>query len=317
MNKTLATKLLKTMQLVRTYEEKLEEAYWNFEFTGELHLSNGQEAVAAGVMLNLDEDDAVETTHRSHGHFIAKGVDLKKMTAEILGKSTGFSKGKGGHMHLVDPSKNISCSGIVGASMPLALGYAFTFKYQKKPHIAVSMFGEGAQNEGAFHESLNLAKILQLPILFICEDNMYSISTRSSSVTASESSVVRALAYGIQGKVADGNDVVAVYESVKEAVEHIKAGKGPYILEFKTFRLSYHFCGDIESYKPVDENEEMAKKEPIRRFKNFILKEGLFKEQEIKDIEEWALEQVKEAIEFAHSSPYPSLDEAFSDVFVD
>ena len=305
------------MQLIRTYEEKLEEAYWNFEFTGELHLSNGQEAVATGVMLNLDENDAVETTHRSHGHFIAKGVDLKKMTAEIFGKATGFSKGKGGHMHLMDSSKNISCSGIIGASMPIALGHAFSFKYQKKPHIAVAMFGEGAQNEGAFHESLNLAKVLHLPILFVCEDNKYAISTESSSVTASESSVVRALAYGIPGMIADGNDVAAVYDSVREAVGHIRAGKGPSILEFKTYRMSYHFCGDIENYKPENENEEMAKRGPIKRFKTFIIEEGLLAEEEITKIEEGVQEQVKQAIEYARKSPYPENKEAFSDVFID
>lgn len=317
MDKTLAKKLLMTMQLIRTYEEKLEEAYWKFEFTGELHLSNGQEAVAAGVMVNLDENDSVETTHRSHGHLIAKGVDLKKMTAEIYGKATGFSKGKGGHMHIIDPSKNISCSGIIGASMPIALGYAFSFKYQKKPHIAVAMFGEGAQNEGAFQESLNLAKVLQLPLLFVCEDNQYAISTVSSSVTASESTLKRAEAFGIPGKEADGNDVVAVYEAAKDAVEYVRKGNGPYILEFKTYRLSYHFCGDIENYKPEEESEEMRKREPIRRFKAAVIEGGLLTGKDIAEIEERAQAKIQEAIEFARNSPYPESEEAFTDVFID
>ncbi|MFQ6083963.1 MAG: thiamine pyrophosphate-dependent dehydrogenase E1 component subunit alpha [Candidatus Aminicenantia bacterium] len=316
MDKELATKLLKTMHLIRSFEEKIEEAYWNFEFTGELHLSNGQEAVATGVMLNLKENDAVETTHRAHGHLIAKGVDLKKMTAEIYGKVTGFSKGKGGHMHLIDPSKHISTSGIVGASLPIALGYAFAFKYRKAPYIAVAMFGEGAQNEGAFHESLNLAKVLKLPVLFVCEDNKYAISTVSSSVTASENSVARAATYGIPGKVVDGNDVVAVYESSKEAVEYVRSGKGPYLLEFKTYRLSYHLCGDIENYKPEGENEEMLKQEPLSHFKTYLLRENFLSEKDIRKIENWAQNKVKEAIEYARKSPYPNLEEAYTDVFI-
>lgn len=317
MDKVLAKKLLKTMQLIRTFEEKLEEAFWSFEFGGELHLSNGQEAVAAGVMLNLKKDDAVETTHRSHGHFIAKGSDLKKMASEIFGKSTGFSRGKGGHMHLIDPSKNVSASGIIGASMPIALGYAFSYKYQKKSSIAVAMFGDGAMNAGAFHESLNLAKVLQLPVFFVCEDNTYAISTVSSSVTAAKSSVALAAGYGIPGEVVDGNDCKAVFETAKKAVECIRSGKGPYILQCNTYRLSTHFCGDIETYRRQEEKEKMLKEEPISRFKTFVRKENLLTEREIAEIENHTLREVLEVIDYARKSPYPDSSEAYTDVFTE
>lgn len=317
MDKVLVNKLLKTMQLIRTFEEKLEEAFWSFDFGGELHLSNGQEAVAAGVMLNLEEDDAVETTHRSHGHFIAKGSDLKKMAAEIFGKATGFCRGKGGHMHLIDPSKNISASGIIGASMPIALGYAFAYKYQNKPSIAVAMFGDGAMNAGAFHESLNLAKVLQLPVFFVCEDNRYAISTVSSSVTATKSSVALAGGYGIPGEVVDGNDCKIVYEASKKAVDFIRSGKGPYILQCNTYRLSTHFCGDIETYRSEEERKKMLKDEPINRFRTFVLEENLLTEREITAIEDHTLEEVLEAIDYARKSPYPDSSEAYTNVFLE
>src|SRR5262245_46715687 len=230
---------------------------------GEMHLAAGQEPVAVGVCVHLRQEDTVVGTHRPHHFAIAKGVPMPEMTAEIYGKVTGLGRGKGGHMHLFDPVHKFSCSGIIGASLPPACGAALASKLQKRDSVAVSFFGEGATNQGAFHESLNLAALWNLPAVFICEDNKWAISVPKSESTSVPSNHVRAAAYGMPGVLVETNDAVAVCQAAGEAVARARAGGGPTLIEVKTDRYLGHFQGDPEVYRPKNEVAELRKNDPI------------------------------------------------------
>lgn len=319
--------MYRDMVTIRVYEETMAQVYLEGKqpvfniaagpVPGEMHLAAGQEPVAVGVCAHLRKDDAVVGTHRPHHFAIAKGVDLKKMTAEIFGKVTGLGRGKGGHMHLFDPEVHFSCSGIVGACIPQAAGMALAFKMRKEPRVAVAFFGEGAANQGAFHEGLNLAALWKLPVVFVVEDNGYAISVPKHKSTAIATNADRAAAYGIPGVYVGENDALAVYEAAGEAIARARRGEGPTLIEVKTYRYFGHFQGDPEVYRPKDEVARLREDDPIQKLKNHMLQSGLFTEAEIAGLEAEAKQRVEEAFAFARASAYPDPSEALMHVFVD
>ncbi|NJE62182.1 thiamine pyrophosphate-dependent dehydrogenase E1 component subunit alpha [Thermococcus sp. 21S7] len=314
-----------TMHRIRTYEETLAKWYYEgksprFDISagpipGELHLSSGQESAAVGVCIHLRDEDAVIGTHRAHHFAIAKGVDLKKMTAEIFGRATGLSGGKGGHMHLFDAAKNFSCSGIVGASFPQAVGVGIAAKLKGEDYVAVAVGGDGAANQGTFHEALNLAAVWKLPVVFLIEDNGWAISVPKDKSTAVAKNSERAKAYGIPGVSVDGADVIAVYEVAKEAVERARRGEGPSLIEVRTYRLRGHFEGDPQLYRPKEDFELAKEKDPLDNFRKLLLEKDIATEEELARIEEENERKVQEAIDFALNSPYPEPEEALKGVF--
>ncbi|HSP21142.1 MAG TPA: thiamine pyrophosphate-dependent dehydrogenase E1 component subunit alpha [Planococcus sp. (in: firmicutes)] len=282
---------------------------------GEMHLSTGQEPAAVGICVHLTKDDTVTAPHRPHHHAIAKGVDLKKMTAEMFGKETGLGKGKGGHMHLFDPSVKFSCGGIVAAGIPHAVGAAMAAKMQGKDWVAVAFIGEGAANAGAFHESLNLAAVWNLPLILVVEDNSYGISVPKKAVTAVETNDLRAAAYGIAGAHVKGNDPIAMYKVSEEAVARARNGQGPTIIEIETYRFLGHFQGDPELYRDKAEVPGLREQDPILKLRNSLVEAKGATEKELQKIEKRVKQEVDEAYQFARDSSYPSPEAALDDVF--
>lgn len=282
---------------------------------GEMHLAAGQEPVAVGVCAHLRDEDTVVGSHRPHHFAIAKGVPLKPMTAEMFGKDTGLGRGKGGHMHLFDPAHKFSCSGIIGASMPPACGAALAAKKRGKDWVAVAFFGEGATNQGAFHESLNLAALWKLPVLFVCEDNKYAISVEKSESTSVPWNADRASAYGMPGVLVDKNDALAVYEAAGAAIARARRGEGPTLLEVKTDRYLGHFQGDPETYRPKGEVGELRKNDPITRLSAHLKRQGLLDDAADAALRGKVRQRVAEAYEYGRSSPYPKPEAALQHVF--
>jgi len=316
--------MYQTMFLSRRFEETVEKIYLegktpafnmaNGPIPGEMHLSNGQEPVAVGVCAHLNAEDVVTATHRPHHQAIAKGVDLKRMAAEIFGKSTGLSGGRGGHMHLFDPAVNFACSGIIAQGMGPACGAALSRKMQNKPGVAVSFIGEGAVNQGAFHESLNLAAVWGLPVIFVVEDNAWGISVSKQDSTAVARNDVRAAAYDIPGYYVENNDPIAIYDIAGEAIARARAGGGPSLIEIETFRLAGHFMGDAEAYRPEGEKESLRLRDPIPAFRALLQKEGVTSAQ-LDSLEVAADAEVAEAITFAQDSDYAPVEDALTHVF--
>lgn len=317
--------MYRTMKTSRYFEQRMEKAYLEGKqpvfnigagpVPGEMHLSSGQEPAAAGMMVHLTKEDTVTATHRPHHQAIAKGVDLKKMTAEIFGKKTGLGKGKGGHMHLFDPDVKFSCGGIVGAGMPHAVGAALANKKMETDRVAVSFIGEGAANSGAFHESLNLAALWKLPFIAVVEDNAWGISVPKTASTSVASNDIRARAYGIKGYLVKDNDPLEMYRVCQEAVRRARNGEGPSIIEIETYRYLGHFQGDPELYRDKAEVPRLREKDPIERLKKFILKENVATAEELAIIEKASVKEVDTAFEFAIHSEYPEPEEALEDVF--
>ena len=317
--------LYRQMVRIRTFEDRVAEIYWEDKLPafdigagtipGEMHLYQGQEAVAVGVCAHLRNEDCVASTHRGHGHLIAKKVDLKPMMAELMGRKTGLCQGKGGHMHLFSAELHYGCGGIIGGGIPHATGAALAFKKQKRDNVAVAFLGEGAANIGAFHESVNLAALWKLPVVFVVEDNLYAISVPKTASTSVKSNAERGAAYGIPGVVVDGMDVMAVYEAAGEAVAHARQGRGPSILEGLCYRYRGHFEGDAEPYRTPQEVEEWRKKDPIPKFRQRLIQQGLFTEAEVAAIDQQVAAEVKAAEDFARSSPFPEPREALEHVF--
>jgi pyruvate dehydrogenase E1 component alpha subunit len=283
---------------------------------GEMHLAAGQEPVAVGVCAHLRQEDTVVGAHRPHHFAIAKGVPLNAMTAEMFGKDTGLGRGKGGHMHLFDPTHKFSCSGIIGASMPPACGAALAAKKRGKDWVAVAFFGEGATNQGAFHESLNLAALWKLPVLFVCEDNKYAISVEKSESTSIPWNADRAAAYGMPGVLVDRNDALAVYEAAGAAIERARRGEGPTLLEVKTDRYLGHFQGDPETYRPKGEVAELRKNDPIPLLGAHLRQLGALDDVADQDLRARVGQRIAEAYEYARTSPYPRPEDALSHVFI-
>lgn len=282
---------------------------------GEMHLSAGQEPCAAAVCVHLKPTDAVTATHRPHHVAIAKGVDLKRMTAEIFGKATGLAGGRGGHMHLLDPTVNFSCSGIIAEGASPAVGAALASKLRGKDNIAVSYLGDGAANQGAFHESMNLAGLWKLPVVFVIEDNSYGISVPKTASTAIPYNSDRAAAYGMPGVHIADNDTMEIFKVAGEAVKRARDGEGPTLIEIETYRYYGHFQGDAEAYRPKGEVEQLKEKDPIPRFRNQLIDEGYMTEDEASAIEARVKAEVDAAYTFARESEYPEPEEALEKVF--
>lgn len=314
-----------TMVKIRRFEERLREIYFEgkqpvFDIAagtvpGEMHLAAGQEPVAAGVRPHLKAGDAIVGTHRPHHFAIAQGVDLKKLAAEIFGKETGLGRGKGGHMHLFSSEPNFGCSGIIGEGIPVAVGAAFAFKRHGRDNVGLAFFGEGAANQGSFHESLNLAATWDVPAVFICEDNAFAISVPKEKATAVADNSDRAAAYGIPGVLVPENDPVAVYEVAAEAIGRARSGGGPSLIEVRTDRLWGHFEGDADAYRTDEFKEGMARRDAITTYEKRLFEQGILDESRAEEIRERMHAEVEEALEYARSSPYPEPREALEHVF--
>lgn len=313
-DKAMAKKFYTTMYRMRRFEEEVFEFYKKGLMPGLAHLYLGEEAVATGACAALNETDYIGSTHRGHGHLVARGADTDRMMAEILGKKTGYSKGKGGSMHIMALDKGIlGANGIVGGEIPIATGAAYGSKVRGTDEVTIAFFGDSASNEGTFHESINMAAAWDLPIVYIIENNLYGISVDIRRVTKEHQLSKRAVGYGIDGFTIDGNDVFGVYETVKKAVDKARRGEGPTLIECLTYRWQGHHVGDPGEYRAAQEVADWKAKEPIGRLKEL----NLLTEEEIKDIENSIEEEIKAAVKFAEESPYPDIKEAYNDVFVD
>jgi pyruvate dehydrogenase E1 component alpha subunit len=301
---------------IRFFEEKVFELYAQNLVPGTIHLYLGEEAVAVGVCSTLRREDYITSTHRGHGHCIAKGAELKRTMAEILGKKTGYCKGKGGSMHIADFNIGmLGATAVVGAGLPIAVGAGLSVKLRGTDQVVACFFGEGASNQGTFHESINMASVWKLPVIFACENNLYAMGTRQSRVMNIENIADRAVAYGIPGVVVDGNDVLAVYEAAQKAVERARKGKGPTLIECKTYRQKGHSRVDPAKYRPKEEVEEWLAKDPIKRFKEKLLQTNTLTQSEIQQIEKEVLGEIEEAVKFAMESSYPAPEEALENVY--
>lgn len=301
---------------IRLFEEKVFELYGQNLVPGTIHLYAGEEAVAAGVCSALRMDDYIISTHRGHGHCIAKGADLNRTMAEILGKETGYCKGKGGSMHIADFSIGmLGATAVVGAGLPIAVGAGLSAKLRKTDQVTVCFFGEGASNQGTFHESLNMASTWKLPVIFVCENNLYAMGTRQSRVMNIENVADRAAAYGIQGVATDGNDVLAVYKATSEAVEEARRGEGPTLIECKTYRHKGHSRVDPAKYRPKEEVQDWLRRDPIKNLKEYLAREYSLTDDELQSIEKEVATRIDEAVKFALESPYPKPEEALEDVY--
>jgi pyruvate dehydrogenase E1 component alpha subunit len=304
-------KMYEVMLKIRYFEDRVKVLFANGEMPGFVHLYLGQEAVAAGTCAVLKDDDYITSTHRGHGHIIAKGGEMKYMMAELYGKATGYNKGKGGSMHIAWPKLGIlGANGIVSCGIPIATGAGMSAKVRKSGQVVACFFGDGASNEGTFHESLNIAGAFALPVVYICENNLYAVSTRQSKVRKVEDIADRAAGYGMPGLVIDGNDVIAVYEAVYEAVERARAGEGPTLVECKTYRWRAHFEGEVDTYRPPEEVEAWLKREPIAPYRKLLEEQGVLSEAEAQAIEASVIRELNEAVEFARVSPLPEPETA-------
>jgi pyruvate dehydrogenase E1 component alpha subunit len=316
LSKDKLVEMLRKMLEIRFFEEKVFELYGQNLVPGTIHLYAGEEAVAVGVCSALKKEDYITSTHRGHGHCIAKGADLKRTMAEILGKKMGYCKGKGGSMHIADFSIGmLGATAVVGAGLPIAVGASLSAKLRGTDQVAVCFFGEGASNQGTFHESINMASTWKLPVVFICENNLYAMGTRQTRVMAIENVADRAVGYGIPGITVDGNNVLAVYAATKKAVERARKGEGPTLIECKTYRRKGHSRVDPAKYRPKEEVEEWLRKDPIGLFKETLLRESVLSEREIKDTENQVLHEIEQAVKFAVESPYPMPQEALDDIY--
>lgn len=310
--------MYKTMLRIRKFETKAMNLFAEGSIPGFVHLYIGEEAVATGVCANLRNDDYITSTHRGHGHIVAKGGDLKYMMAELYGKETGYCKGKGGSMHIADATKGIlGANGIVGAGHNIAVGAGLSAQYRGTDQVCVCFFGDGSTNQGTFHESLNLASIWKLPVVFVCENNMYGISMSQEKHQAIQDVADRAVAYNIPGVVVDGNDVFAVYEAANEAVNRARSGQGPTLIECKTYRHRGHFEGDPGKYKPDEEQQEWMAKDPIPRLERFLMQNSILNEDELQKVQSEVDGEIKEAVKFAEDSKEPSLESAVEDIYTD
>lgn len=307
-----ALDLLYKMVLTRAFEENAEEMYGLGKVHGTMHLSIGQEAVAAGAGPALNKDDYLLNTHRGHGHFLMWGGDLDRMMAEFLGKETGYCRGRGGSMHIADvESNNLGAQGIVAGNLPISVGVGLSIKMRKTKQVVLTLFGDGAANEGAFHESLNMASIWNLPIIYLCENNQYAMSMAFERAFRVEQVSQRATAYGMAGVSVDGMDVIAVYKAVKEAAERARRGGGPTLIEAVTYRYKGHSKSDRQLYRTREEVKKWMQKDPIKRFASLLK----ISDDELEKIEKRAKNDIRKAVEFAENSPEPDVDTILEGVY--
>jgi pyruvate dehydrogenase E1 component alpha subunit len=304
------------MILIRYFEDKVYELFANRQIPGTTHLCQGQEAVSVGVMKSLGNDDVITCTYRGHGHCLAKGVEPKKIMAEIMGKSTGCCGGKGGSMHIADYEKGaLGSFGIVGAGIPIAAGAGLASWYTGSKKVSVSFFGDGAANIGAFHEGINFASIMKLPTIFVCENNLYGEYTHISKTTGVKDIASRASSYGIPGVIVDGNDVLKVYSAAKSAVDNARKGNGPTLLECKTYRQKGHSRTDPGKYRPDPEVESWMKRDPLLLFGNYLKSSKILTNEMEQPVKEDQHQIVEEAYQFAMNSPYPDAKEITTHVY--
>jgi len=311
--------IYRTMVQIRLFEEKVNECFLGGELPGFVHLYIGEEAIATGLLVELKKDDYITSTHRGHGHCIAKGAKIKPMMAEIFGKATGYCKGKGGSMHIADFSVGmLGANGVVGGGINLAVGAALAAKMKKSGQVAVTFFGDGGANRGTVHEGMNMAAIWKLPVIFVCEFNQYASTTPSSYGTAVPDVAIRAQGYGMPSAIVDGNNVFAVNEASKKALAYVRAGKGPYMLEFKTYRIKGHFVGDPEMYRTKQEvQEHFEKNDPLKNFAKDVLSKKLMSQKEMDAIHAEVEQEVVSSVEAARTDPYPADNELFNDYYVE
>lgn len=312
--------MLRTMITIRLFEEKIVDMYARGLVPGLAHLYVGEEAVATGVCANLRKEDYITSTHRGHGHVIAKGAELKFMMAELFGKKTGYCKGKGGSMHIADVDIGIlGANGIAGGGLPLAVGAGLSAKMRKTDQVTACFFGDGSSNNGTFHESLNFAAVHRLPVVFVCENNTYGISVSQKQHQTIKDVSVRAAAYNIPGVTIDGNDVMAVYETAGKAIQRARAGEGPSLMECKTYRWRGHHEGDPNQgrrYRTMDEVKAWMEKCPIKRFEERLVEEKVLTKPKIKKIWEAIQKAIDNSVEYANQSPFPEPRDLYEDVYV-
>jgi pyruvate dehydrogenase E1 component alpha subunit len=310
--------LYKKMLTVRAFEEKAGELFAENLIPGFIHLSIGEEASSVGTCSVLRDDDYVASTHRGHGHLIAKGADTKKMFAELFGKKTGYCKGKGGSMHIADFSIGIlGANGVVGGGFPIIIGAGLSIKLRKTDQVGVVFFGDGAANRGTFHEAANMAAIWKLPVIFVCENNLYASTTPAKYSLGGGSVAGRAAAYGMPGYVVNGNDILEVRKTVGLAVKQAREGNGPSIVENKTYRFRGHFEGDPQRYRAKKEIEDFRRKgDPIQLFKAALKKERILTEKLDKNFRDEVTTLIEEAVRYAQDQPLPQPEEALEDLFV-
>jgi pyruvate dehydrogenase E1 component alpha subunit len=310
MEKTLALTLYRQMVQIRRFEEELFRLFLKRPMPGSMHQYIGQEAVAVGVCAHLAKEDYVTSTHRGHGHCIAKGVEIKAIMAEMFAKKTGCCKGMGGSMHIADFGVGmLGANAIVGAGIPIATGAGWSCKARYPGRVSVAFFGEGAANEGAFHEGINLAAVWRLPVVFVCENNLYNFSVHYKKTMLLDNVADRAAAYGIPGQVVDGMDLLAVYGGAGEAIKRARQGDGPTLLECKTYRFMGHSRFEPAGYRSKEEVEAWKKRDPIPMFREWLLKSLLASEAEFEEIDNAVTKEIEAAVAFAEQSPDPEPDD--------
>lgn len=309
--------LYRTMVMIRHFEERVKYLFLEGIMPGTIHQCQGQEATATGVCAALQPDDVITSTHRPHGHAIAKGLSVEEMMHELFGKTTGCCHGKGGSMHLGDLAKGMAPAiAIVGGGIPVATGIGLAFQMRKEPRVAVCFMGDGATNEGTFHESVNMGAIWSLPVVYVIENNRYGASTPITQTAKVAHLADRAVAYGIPGVTVDGNDVLAVYQAAHEAVERARAGGGPTLLEAETYRITGHSRRDPCLYQPEEERKQALANEPIGRFRNYLLENGIADETRLNAIGADVDAEIEAAVQSAMAAPNPRPEDALEGVFV-
>ena len=308
--------LYRTMVLIRRFEDRVKFLFLEGIMPGTIHQYQGQEAVAAGVCAALRPDDVITSTHRPHGHAIARGLSVESIMHELFGKKTGCCHGKGGSMHLGDLDKGmVPAIAIVAGGVPVATGIALAFKMKHEPRVAVCFMGDGATNEGAFHEAVNMGAVWALPVLYVIENNLYAASTPISQTTRLKHLSDRALAYGIPGVTVDGNDPLAVHDAASAALERARTGLGPTLLEAVTYRITGHSRRDTCSYQPQEERRDALAREPISRFRASLLRDAGADETALSAIEQSVDDQIERAVNSAMAAPDPAPEDALLDVF--
>lgn len=308
--------MYRTMVRIRHFEERVAREFADGNIPGSVHSYIGEEAVATGAIAHLRPDDYIMSTHRGHGHMIAKGGRTDRMMAELFAKKTGYCLGKGGSMHIADIDIGmLGAAGIVGSGIPIATGAGLSAKLRGTDQVTICFFGDGAACIGRFHEGINLGAIWKLPVIYICENNLWAVSVPTSTSLAIRDIADRAVGYGIPGVVVDGMDVLAVYEVVGEAVARAKGGEGPTLVEAKTYRFRGHFEGDSGTYRPKEEIDEWQKKEPIKLFEKKLLEMKVITKKEVEEIDKEILAEIDQAVKFAQESPFPKPEETLENVY--
>lgn len=318
MNKKDQLELYHQMVLIRRVEERGAELYQQGKIGGFMHLYIGQEAVSTGLIAARQPNDRVITAYRDHGVAINCGIPAEKIMAELLGKATGTSHGKGGSMHMADVTKNFwGGHAIVGAHLPIATGMALGDKYGKRENVTICMFGDGATNIGFFHEALNMSKVWELPVLWVCENNLYGMGTAVDRASAVSSIAMKARGYDMPNDRVDGMDVMKVFEAAQKAIETVRSGKGPYLLEITTYRFRGHSMGDPERYRKQEEVKKWEESDPIGIFRKYLVENKIASGKSLDELDAQVISEVDQAVEFAESSPEPTMEDLYKDVYSD